>query len=105
MGGVFRNRLVSEVYLDGEGGFSKPQFIDYAQKNLVMVLVDFPEKKAQSAELKKRNDALQEKYKVTEYPTILIFNSQGKKVGVLGYIDGGPQGYITKLEKLRSKNN
>jgi protein disulfide-isomerase len=83
--------------------FSKPEFIDYAQKNLVMVYVDFPEKKAQSADLKKRNEALQEKYKVTEYPTILIFNSQGKKVGELGYLEGGPQGYISRLEKLKNK--
>ena len=85
--------------------FSKPEFIEYAQKNLVMVYVDFPEKKAQNAELKKKNEALQEKYKITEYPTILIFDSQGRKVGELGYIQGGPQAYIARLEKLRSKNN
>ncbi|EEF59455.1 thioredoxin family protein [Pedosphaera parvula] len=84
--------------------FAKPEFIDYAQKNLVMVLLDFPEKKKLSEDLVKKNEALQEKYKVTEYPTIFIFNSMGKKVGELGYVEGGPQAYIAKLEKLRSKN-
>jgi thioredoxin-related protein len=83
--------------------FAKPEFIEYAQKNLVMVYLDFPEKKILSPDVKKRNDALQEKYKVMEYPTILIFNSKGKKVGELGYLESGPQGYIARLEKLKNK--
>src|SRR5438128_6685853 len=44
--------------------FSKPEFAEYAKKNLVLVEVDFPTKKKQSPELKKANEGLQEKYKV-----------------------------------------
>src|SRR5882672_6835374 len=36
--------------------FSKPEFQDYAAKNLVLVEVDFPRSKTQSAELKAQND-------------------------------------------------
>src|SRR5690349_5866789 len=39
------------------------EFKDYADKNLVLVEVDFPRKKELSAELKKANAALKEKYK------------------------------------------
>src|SRR3954466_2554744 len=38
--------------------FSKPEFADYAKKNLVLVEVDFPNGKEQSAELKKANQEL-----------------------------------------------
>ena len=35
--------------------FSTPEFTEYAKKNLVLVIVDFPRSKEQSAELKKAN--------------------------------------------------
>src|SRR3954471_16135308 len=58
--------------------FSTPEFAEYAKKNLVLVEVDFPNKKPQSAELKKANEALQEKYKIEGYPTVIVLNSEGK---------------------------
>src|SRR5213593_3012649 len=44
--------------------FSKSEFAEYAKKNLVLVEVDFPRRKAQSADQKKANEALQGKYNV-----------------------------------------
>ena len=83
--------------------FSKPEFAEYATKNLVLVEVDFPRTKKLSAELKKANAALQEKYKIQGYPTIIVLNSDGKKVGELGYEPGGPKPFIAGLEKLKQK--
>ena len=39
--------------------FSQPEFAEYAKDNLVLVEVDFPRAKKQTAELKKANQALQ----------------------------------------------
>src|SRR3954468_1656004 len=61
--------------------FSQPEFSDYAKKNLVLVEVDFPRKKEQSSEQKKANAALQEKYKIQGYPTIIVLDGDGSKVG------------------------
>jgi thioredoxin-related protein len=83
--------------------FSTPEFAEYAKKNLVLVEVDFPTKKKQSAELKKANDALQKKYKIEGYPTIIVLNGEGKKIGELGYMKGGPKAFTAELEKLRKK--
>jgi thioredoxin-related protein len=83
--------------------FSKPEFADYAKKNLVLVEVDFPRAKQQSAELKKANKALEEKYKVKGYPTIVVLNGEGKKIGELGYQPGGPKAFIAELDKLKKK--
>src|ERR1043165_4872306 len=83
--------------------FSKPEFSEYAKKNLVLVEVDFPQKKQQSEQLKKANLALQEKYKIEGYPTIIVLDGNGKKVGELGYQPGGPKAFIAELDKLKKK--
>ena len=79
--------------------FSTPEFTEYAKKNLVLVEVDFPRKKAQSAEQKKANQALQNKYKIEGYPTLIVLNGEGKNIGRLGYVKGGPKAWIEEFEK------
>lgn len=81
--------------------FSKPEFAQYAKKNLVLVEVDFPRAKEQSDELKKANQELQKKYSIEGYPTIIVLNGEGKQVGTLGYMQGGPKAFIAELEKLK----
>ena len=83
--------------------FSKPEFAEYAKNNLVLVEVDFPRGKKQTEELKKANQALQEKYKIEGYPTIIILNGEGKQVGQLGYQPGGPKPFIDELEKMKKQ--
>jgi protein disulfide-isomerase len=78
--------------------FSTPEFAEYAKKNLVLVEVDFPRKKALSAEQKKANQALQGKYKIEGYPTLIVLDGDGKKVGQLGYVKGGPKAWIAAFE-------
>ena len=91
------------IKLHGEV-FSKPEFAEYAKKNLVLVEVDFPRKKELPDALKKANDALQQKYKIEGYPTIIVLNGEGKKVGELGYQPGGPKAFIAELDKLKGKS-
>jgi thioredoxin-related protein len=76
-----------------------PEFQEYAAKNLVLVEVDFPNKKAQSKELKKANTALQTQYKAEGFPTLVVLNKDGKEIGrQVGYAKGGPKAFIEKLE-------
>jgi protein disulfide-isomerase len=65
------------------------------------VEVDFPVKKKLSAEQKKANDALAKKYNIQGYPTIIVLDDQGKKIGELDYAPGGPKPFIARLEKLK----
>jgi thioredoxin-related protein len=93
------------IRLDGEV-FSKPEFKDYASKNLVLLEIDFPRPggarwKTQPAELKKQNQELAEQYQIFGFPTIVVLNGEGKIVGALGYMEGGPAPFIAELEKLR----
>src|SRR6478672_10698476 len=61
--------------------FSQPDFAKYAKDNLVLVEVDFPHEKKQTEEVKKANQVLLEKYKVDSFPTIIVLNSDGEKIG------------------------
>ena len=83
--------------------FSKPEFKNYAKENLVLVEVDFPQGKRQTKKLKEQNEKLQQEHGVQGYPTIIVLNSEGQKVGKLGYQEGGPQAFIAKLEELKGK--
>ena len=80
--------------------FSTPEFQDYARKNLVLVEVDFPQRKPVALETRKQNEALARQYQVEAFPTIIVLNSAGKPVGQLGYMEGGPKAFIAALDKL-----
>ena len=81
--------------------FSKPEFKEYAVKNLVLVEVDFPRKKAQSSAEKIQNEELAVKHGIEGFPTIIVLDGDGKTVGMLGYTPGGPSAFIAELDKLR----
>ena len=87
------------VLLDREV-FSKAEFKNYAGKNLVLMEVDFPHRKTQSEEVKKQNATLAEHFQIMGFPTIIVLNGDGKPVGELGYMPGGPVAFIAELEKL-----
>jgi protein disulfide-isomerase len=80
--------------------FSKPEFEAYARDTLILVEVDFPRRKPQSAALRKANRALAEKYQIEGYPTIIMLNGDAKKVAQLGYAPGGPAPFLASIEKL-----
>jgi protein disulfide-isomerase len=80
--------------------FSQAKFKEYAAKNLVLVEVDFPNQKPQSDEIKKQNAQLQEKFGIEVFPSIIVLNGDGKKVGQLGYMEGGPDAFVAELEKV-----
>ena len=81
---------------------SQREFIDYAAKNLVLVEVDFPNKKEVPAETKKQNEELQKKFEVKGFPTFLLLDKEGKEIGrQRGYLAGGPAAFIAKLDGFK----
>lgn len=88
------------IQLDREV-FSKSEFKEYAEKNLVLLEVDFPKRKELSAAQKAHNLELAEKYGIQGFPTIVVLSSDGKKIGELGYMPGGPSAFLAELDKLR----
>ena len=82
--------------------FSAKEFTDYAKTNLVLVEVDFPRRKEQPAELKKANRALAEKYNIESFPTVLVFDSNGKQLDRKeGYGGTSAKDFVASLQKLK----
>ena len=81
--------------------FSQPEFQEYADKNLILMEVDFPRGKEQTGDVRRQNQHLAMQYEVQGFPTIIVLNGEGKKVGELGYMPGGPSAFISELERLR----
>jgi protein disulfide-isomerase len=80
--------------------FSQDAFKDFAEENLVCVLVDFPRAKEQTEKLKQQNLDLARKHSIRGYPTIIILSPDGKPVGQTGYLQGGPWEYARHLKEI-----
>src|SRR5712671_7522989 len=50
--------------------FSKPEFQEYANKNLVLLEIDFPRSKIQTDTVKKQNEELATQYQIQGFPTV-----------------------------------
>lgn len=79
---------------------STPEFARYSKEKLILVEVDFPKKRPQSATLKAQNAKLAKRYKIEGYPTVIVLDSTGEKIDELGYQEGGPGPFISRLGKL-----
>lgn len=83
--------------------FDTPEFQAWAKKKVVLLEVDFPQAKPQSAALKKQNEELQSKYQIEGYPTIVFVDASGKVLGQYGYDKGGPKVWTANAEKMLAK--
>lgn len=91
---IWCKRLNEEV-------FSKPEFAEYAEKNLVLVKIDFPREKEQTQETKYYNQQLATQFNIEGYPTIVLLRKDGSNLGVTGYIEGGAANYVQHLQSFK----
>jgi protein disulfide-isomerase len=80
--------------------FTKDEFEKYAEENLVLVRLDFPRSIPQTQETKVYNNSLAQQYGVRGFPTILVFNSDGKLVAKTGYQPGGAGSYVNHIQSF-----
>ena len=84
--------------------FYKPEFIEWANKNVILVDIDFPRNKInQTAEIQNQNNLLQQQFGVQGYPTIHFVRPEkidGRinlaSLGQTGYRAGGPPVWIAE---------
>jgi len=82
--------------------FLSKEFNEFAKEHLVLLLVDFPNSKPQSAEQKKANNSLAQKFKVRVFPTIVVLDSSGKQISFeTGYDGQSPKDFVANLQKLK----
>ncbi len=83
---------------------SDPLFVAGVMDDYVLVFIDSPENKALlSNRAKAENEKLTQKYGIRGFPTALILDGDGKKVGETGYRQGGAAKYAEHLIGFRKK--
>ena len=83
---------------------SDPLFVTGVMDDYVLVFIDSPENKALlSDRAKAENEKLTKKYGIRGFPTALILDGDGKKVGETGYRQGGAAEYVKHLKSFRKK--
>jgi thioredoxin-related protein len=82
--------------------FSKKVFKAYAKDNLVLLLVDWPQRAPNSKEVQAKSRPLMEKFNVEGFPTVFILDSDAKPIknGKTGYQPGGAEAYIAHIKTL-----
>ena len=78
---------------------SKSEFLDYATNTWELVVADFPQKKKIAPELKKQYQALQKKYAVRGFPTVMLIDAKGKELCSAGYSKGGAKVWLENFLK------
>jgi protein disulfide-isomerase len=83
--------------------FSQQDFLDFAKKNVVLFLADFPQNIKQPDELAQQNRNLMQTYKVAGFPTVLVLDKAGNVIGRTGYKAGGAKAYVQHIKDLIEK--
>ena len=83
--------------------FSQKAFIKYAKRDLVLLKLDFPQRKKLSEALQKQNMELAKKFGIRGFPTIVIVDAEGKEIARTGYQRGGAKNYVDHLKDLLEK--
>lgn len=85
---------------------SKAAFADYANKNLVLLKVDFPRSRQLPKDVAERNDVLQRVFGVQGFPTFVVLDPEGDEIDRrIGYQEGGPEGFIRFLKVSENAAN
>ncbi len=75
----------------------KPEFAHLAANKFVFVKLDFPMRQTINPQLASQNDQLKKKYGITGFPSVIIADANGNRIGATGYRPGGPKAYAEHL--------
>ena len=89
--------------------FDTSEFKIWAQKNVILLELDYPRNKPQTEAIKQQNAGLQQAFKVQGFPTIWVFNltkdDVTKKynitpIGKTGYVAGGTKAFTDTVDSM-----
>jgi thioredoxin-related protein len=84
--------------------FALPAFKAYADKNLVLVKLDFPRQRPMSAATKQQNKSLKDKYGISGFPTLILLDANETKLFEQhGYPVAGANAFLAALAKVGPK--
>jgi thioredoxin-related protein len=77
--------------------FDQPAFADFARPKFVCVEADLPRYRPIGHLQLQANKALEKSFHVSSVPTVVVLTPDGQELRRLGYVPGGPAGFISQL--------
>ena len=94
---------ISSLKLDREV-FDQAELADDSKYNFVLCKLHFYQTQERSPETSRQNEELATKYKVQEFPTVVVLSADGREIGRLGYIPGGPKAFGAAVKTILAKS-
>src|SRR4030095_7812756 len=93
----------ASLKLDGEV-LDQAEFADDSKYNFLLCKLHFYQTQERSPETIRQNEQLATKYKVQEFPTVVVLSPDGQELGRLGYIPGGPKAFGAAVKTILAKS-
>jgi thioredoxin-related protein len=94
---------ISSLKLDREV-FDQAELADDSKYNFVLCKLHFYQTQERSPETIRQNEELATKYKVQEFPAVVVLGADGREIGRLGYIPGGPKAFGAAVKTILAKS-
>jgi thioredoxin-related protein len=94
---------ISSLKLDREV-FDQAEFSDNSNYNFLLCKLHFYQTQERSPEVIRQNEELATKFKVREFPTVVVLSPEGRELGRLGYIPGGVKAFAAEVNAIVSKS-
>jgi protein disulfide-isomerase len=94
---------ISSLKLDREV-FDQAEFADNSKYNFLLCKLHFYQTQERSPEIIRQNDELATKYKVQEFPTVVVLSPDGQEIGRLGYVPGGVKAFAAAVNAIVTKS-
>jgi thioredoxin-related protein len=94
---------ISSLKLDREV-FDQAEFADSSNYNFLLCKLHFYQTQERSPETIRQNEELATKYKVEEFPTVVVLSPDGQEIGRLGYIPGGVKAFAAAVNAIVSRS-
>lgn len=87
-----------------EDVLAQPEFQTWARTNAVLLELDYPKKTPQLPNIKRQNEELAQKYEISSYPTVLILDPTGNRIGKLGYLKNPTQWIELAVDQISNSS-
>lgn len=83
--------------------FDQAEFADDSKYNFLLCKLHFYQTQAGAPEIIRQNDELATKYRIEEFPTVIVLNPEGAEIGRVGYVAGGVGPFAARINAIVAK--
>jgi thioredoxin-related protein len=94
---------ISSLKLDREV-FDQAAFADDSKYNFLLCKIHFYQTEERAPDILAQNQQLAEKYRVKEFPTVVVLSPRGEELGRVGYVPGGVEKFASAVNALILKS-